>query len=136
MSIIDWLVLGGTLLAFARSVGEFGATLMVAGSIAGKTQTLSIAIYEAVQAGQDHRRAHLLAAAYEVLQRGHAGRIDQRHLAQAQDAEALPALYPGLRKLLNRRLDEICSCKQTQAILMVNTMVSWRFRCLSAVISK
>ena len=46
-------VLGGTLLAFARAMGEFGATLMVAGSIPGKTQTLSIAVYEAVQAGQD-----------------------------------------------------------------------------------
>ncbi|NVM79207.1 molybdate transport system permease protein [Duganella sp. SG902] len=46
-------VLGGALLAFARSMGEFGATLMVAGSIPGKTQTLSIAVYEAVQAGQD-----------------------------------------------------------------------------------
>jgi molybdate transport system permease protein len=34
-------------------MGEFGATLMVAGSIPGKTQTLSIAVYEAVQAGQD-----------------------------------------------------------------------------------
>lgn len=46
-------VLAGTLLAFARSMGEFGATLMVAGSIPGQTQTLSIAVYEAVQAGQD-----------------------------------------------------------------------------------
>ena len=46
-------ILAGTLLAFARALGEFGATLMVAGSIAGKTQTLSIAIYEAVQAGRD-----------------------------------------------------------------------------------
>jgi molybdate transport system permease protein len=46
-------VLAGTLLAFARSMGEFGATLMVAGSIPGKTQTLSIAVYEAVQAGKD-----------------------------------------------------------------------------------
>ncbi len=46
-------VLAGLLLAFARALGEFGATLMVAGSIAGKTQTLSIAVYEAVQAGQD-----------------------------------------------------------------------------------
>ena len=46
-------VLGGTLLSFARAMGEFGATLMVAGSIPGKTQTLSIAVYEAVQAGQD-----------------------------------------------------------------------------------
>ncbi len=46
-------VLAGLLLSFARSLGEFGATLMVAGSIPGKTQTLSIAVYEAVQAGQD-----------------------------------------------------------------------------------
>lgn len=46
-------VLAGVLLAFARALGEFGATLMVAGSIPGRTQTLSIAIYEAVQAGQD-----------------------------------------------------------------------------------
>lgn len=46
-------ILAGLLLAFARALGEFGATLMVAGSIPYKTQTLSIAIYEAVQAGQD-----------------------------------------------------------------------------------
>ena len=46
-------VLAGLLLAFARATGEFGATLMVAGSIPGKTQTLSVAVYEAVQAGQD-----------------------------------------------------------------------------------
>ena len=36
-----------------EQAGEFGATLMVAGSIPGKTQTLSVAVYEAVQAGQD-----------------------------------------------------------------------------------
>jgi len=46
-------ILAGVLLAFARALGEFGATLMVAGSIPGQTQTLSIAVYEAVQAGQD-----------------------------------------------------------------------------------
>jgi len=46
-------ILSGSLLAFARATGEFGATLMVAGSIVGETQTLSIAVYEAVQAGQD-----------------------------------------------------------------------------------
>ncbi len=46
-------ILAGVLLAFARALGEFGATLMVAGSIPGKTQTLSIAVYEAVLAGQD-----------------------------------------------------------------------------------
>ena len=46
-------ILAGVLLAVARAMGEFGATLMVAGSIPGKTQTLSVAVYEAVQAGQD-----------------------------------------------------------------------------------
>lgn len=46
-------IMAGVLLGFARAMGEFGATLMVAGSIPGKTQTLSIAVYEAVQAGQD-----------------------------------------------------------------------------------
>lgn len=44
-------ILAGLLLGFARALGEFGATLMVAGSIPGHTQTLSIALYEAVQAG-------------------------------------------------------------------------------------
>lgn len=46
-------ILAGTLLAFARAMGEFGASLMVAGSIPGQTQTVSMAIYDAVQAGQD-----------------------------------------------------------------------------------
>uniref|UniRef100_UPI00333F661A molybdate ABC transporter permease subunit n=1 Tax=Castellaniella defragrans TaxID=75697 RepID=UPI00333F661A len=46
-------ILAGVLLAFARALGEFGATLMIAGSIPGRTQTLSIAIYEAVLAGED-----------------------------------------------------------------------------------
>jgi molybdate transport system permease protein len=46
-------ILAGTLLAFARAMGEFGATLMLAGNLPGKTQTLSIAIYDAVQAGDD-----------------------------------------------------------------------------------
>jgi molybdate transport system permease protein len=47
-------ILAGTLLAFARAMGEFGASLMVAGSIPHQTQTLSMAIYDAVQAGEDH----------------------------------------------------------------------------------
>jgi molybdate transport system permease protein len=41
------------MLAFARAMGEFGATLMVAGNLPGKTQTLSLAVYDAVQAGND-----------------------------------------------------------------------------------
>jgi molybdate transport system permease protein len=54
-------LLAGTALAFARALGEFGATLMVAGSIAGQTQTLPLALYDAVQAGD--RSAALLYAA-------------------------------------------------------------------------
>ncbi len=46
-------ILAGSMLAFARGMGEFGATLMVAGNLPGKTQTLSLAIYSAVQAGND-----------------------------------------------------------------------------------
>jgi molybdate transport system permease protein len=59
-------ILAGLLLAFARALGEFGATLMVAGSIAGQTQTLSIAVYEAVQAGQD-ATAHFLVAVTSLV---------------------------------------------------------------------
>jgi molybdate transport system permease protein len=54
-------ILAGLLLSFARALGEFGATLMVAGSIPGKTQTLSIAVYEAVQAGKDDTANFLVA---------------------------------------------------------------------------
>jgi len=46
-------IAAGAMLAFARAIGEFGATLMVAGNIPGRTQTMSIAIYEAVHAGND-----------------------------------------------------------------------------------
>ena len=46
-------IAAGLMLAFARAMGEFGATLMIAGNLPGKTQTLSIAVYEAVQAGND-----------------------------------------------------------------------------------
>lgn len=52
-------VLAGLVLGFARAMGEFGATLMVAGNIPGKTQTLSIAIYDAVQADR-MADAHLM----------------------------------------------------------------------------
>ena len=43
-------IIAGTAMAFARSMGDFGTTLMVAGNIPHKTQTISIAIYDAVQA--------------------------------------------------------------------------------------
>ncbi|MEQ1882396.1 MAG: molybdate ABC transporter permease subunit [Burkholderiales bacterium] len=47
-------ILAGAMLGFARALGEFGATLMIAGNLPGRTQTLSIAIYDAVESGRDH----------------------------------------------------------------------------------
>jgi molybdate transport system permease protein len=50
-------ILAGTVLSFARALGEFGATLMLAGDIPGKTETIPIAIYFAVEANQISRAA-------------------------------------------------------------------------------
>ena len=46
-------VIGGTILSFSKSLGEFGATIMVAGNIPGKTQTMALAIFSAVHLGED-----------------------------------------------------------------------------------
>ena len=46
-------ILAGAMLAFARAIGEFGATLMVAGNLPGRTQTISMAVYDAAQSGDD-----------------------------------------------------------------------------------
>ncbi|MGC1291989.1 MAG: ABC transporter permease subunit, partial [Candidatus Acidiferrales bacterium] len=48
-------ILAGTILAFARALGEFGATLMLAGSIPGRTETIPLAIYFAVEANEMHQ---------------------------------------------------------------------------------
>ncbi len=56
-------IVGGLVLAFARAVGEFGATIMIAGNIPGRTTTLALAIYDRVQLGHDTNAYRLLAAA-------------------------------------------------------------------------
>jgi molybdate transport system permease protein len=53
-------ILAGLVLAFARALGEFGATLMLAGNIPGKTATVPLAIYTAVQTGEDARAVLLV----------------------------------------------------------------------------
>jgi molybdate transport system permease protein len=53
-------LMAGIVLSFARALGEFGATLMLAGNIPGKTQTMPLAIFEAFIAGED-RQARILA---------------------------------------------------------------------------
>ena len=54
-------VIAGMILAFARALGEFGATIMVAGNIPGQTSTLSLQIFQSVQLGDDNHALHLLA---------------------------------------------------------------------------
>ena len=54
------LVVAGMILAFARALGEFGATIMVAGNIPGKTSTLSLSIFQSVQIGEDSHAFRLL----------------------------------------------------------------------------
>ncbi|HEV8226473.1 MAG TPA: molybdate ABC transporter permease subunit [Methylomirabilota bacterium] len=54
-------ILAGLVLAFARALGEFGATIMLAGNIPGKTQTLPLAIYTAVQTGEAGQAMTLVA---------------------------------------------------------------------------
>ncbi len=56
-------VIAGAVLAFARALGEFGATVMLAGFIPGKTETLSLSIYHLVQLGRDSEALVLLAIA-------------------------------------------------------------------------
>lgn len=54
-------VSAATVLGFARAIGEFGATIMIAGSIPGATRTLSVAIYSFAETGRDREAAVLLA---------------------------------------------------------------------------
>ncbi len=54
-------ILAGLMLGFARALGDFGVTLMVAGDIPGETQTASLAIYDAIQSNQDARAAGMIA---------------------------------------------------------------------------
>ena len=59
-------ILAGVVLAFARALGEFGATLMLAGNIPGRTQTMAIAVFSAVSAG-DRATAYIWVAILSVM---------------------------------------------------------------------
>jgi molybdate transport system permease protein len=79
-------LLAGTLLAFSRALGEFGATILVAGSIPGRTQTLALAIFQRSHIGQDAAAMRLVGLtvaiafvsvlATEVLTRKRARRVE------------------------------------------------------------
>lgn len=59
-------VTGGAVLSFARAIGEFGATMMVAGSIPGSTRTLAVAIYSFAETGRDAEAAQLVAVSAAI----------------------------------------------------------------------
>jgi molybdate transport system permease protein len=59
-------ILAGALLGFSRALGEFGATIVVAGSIPGRTRTLSVGIYTYTETGQDRQAAILLAVSIAI----------------------------------------------------------------------
>jgi len=59
-------IAAGTLLAFSRALGEFGATILVAGNIPGRTQTLALAIFHRAQIGQDPAALRLVAVTAAV----------------------------------------------------------------------
>jgi len=59
-------IVSGTVLAFCRAIGEFGATLMVAGNIPGKTQTVPTAIYYAVETGKTEQ-ANILVGVMTIF---------------------------------------------------------------------
>ena len=59
-------LVAGVMLAFARALGDFGVTLMVAGDIPGQTQTAALAIYDLSQAGQERAAAGLVAVLTSV----------------------------------------------------------------------
>lgn len=77
-------VVAASVLAFARALGDFGATLMIAGDIPGKTQTAAIAIYDAVEGGET-LIARLLVLALSGVAIGivyAANRLEQRQVTQ------------------------------------------------------
>jgi molybdate transport system permease protein len=59
-------LVAGALLAFARALGEFGATILVAGNLPGRTTTISVAMYDAIQLGDDATAIRLLVSAVVI----------------------------------------------------------------------
>ena len=76
-------IVAGAVLAFARALGEFGATIVVAGSIPGATRTLAVAIYSYTETGQDRQAAILVvvSAAIAFLALWYSNRLAARRTA-------------------------------------------------------
>lgn len=86
-------IVAGLILAFSRALGEFGATILVAGNIPGETQTLSLAIFQLVQLGRDPEAYRLAGVTVLValIAVGLAGRLSRRpRLERASRRQGAP----------------------------------------------
>ena len=102
-------VVAGTVLAFARAMGEFGATLMLAGNIPGRTQTMPIAIFSAVEGG-DMRLAAVWVALIVAISLGMIRMLNRQGKAvhkRVQAEVALTAAGDGVEKDCAVNLDSI-----------------------------
>jgi molybdate transport system permease protein len=106
-------ILAGTVLSFARALGEFGATLMLAGNIPGRTQTMPLAIFFAAEAGEPGRALSWVLATMAmslgaIVLLNRRPRISSRApLASESDAIALPTPPASLRRPSELHVD-IC----------------------------
>jgi molybdate transport system permease protein len=101
-------VMAGTVLAFARALGEFGATLMLAGNIPGRTQTMPLAIYSAVASG-DMRLAYLWVSIIVGLSLAIIRLLNRQSTAlrlQRKRAELSPEFFPEPLPFIARSMDE------------------------------
>ena len=105
-------VLAGTVLAFARAMGEFGATLMLAGNIPGRTRTMPIAIFSAVEGG-DMREAYLWVGLIVVLSLAIIRLLNvQIGVRKVRDRRSLPGVDPDsmMRLPARRRAEDDSAC--------------------------
>jgi len=99
-------VLAGTVLAFARAMGEFGATLMLAGNIPGRTQTMPIAIFSAAESGDMHVAllwvSLIVVLSLAIIRLLHWETKSRRISPSQETPKWVPAAVPSAQFALNR----------------------------------
>ena len=117
-------ILAGTILAFARALGEFGATLMLAGNIPGQTQTIPMAIYFAVEAG-DMRQAAIWVLIILILSLSVLTAVNfwtdlQRRSPKLNSSQKLESNFPKAASSFTRK----STTKQPESGLCLNIFKS------------
>jgi molybdate transport system permease protein len=90
-------LLAGALLAFARALGEFGATILVAGNIPGETQTLALALYQEIQLGNEPVALHYVLWS-GALALGALGLSQKLSTSKLEKNRELPRPHPVPKK--------------------------------------